>query len=158
VQQQVRARVLRWFARAGHLERADARDMARWEHGVGSRWMPRSGSKAKDRPGLERLLRYCARPTFALERLERLREDQLVCRFPRPQSDGRTELRLTPLELIERLTALIPPPRLHRHRYHGVPRRPQSCLRVANQSSNPANLRRFEGRLSGSKFRLAIDR
>jgi hypothetical protein len=29
-------------------------------------------------------------------------------------------LRLTPLELIERLAALIPPPRLHRHRYHGV--------------------------------------
>jgi hypothetical protein len=27
---------------------------------------------------------------------------------------------LTPLELIERLAALIPPPRLHRHRYHGV--------------------------------------
>jgi hypothetical protein len=29
-------------------------------------------------------------------------------------------LRLTPLQLIERLAALIPPPRLHRHRYHGV--------------------------------------
>ena len=29
-------------------------------------------------------------------------------------------MRLTPLELIERLAALIPPPRLHRHRYHGV--------------------------------------
>jgi hypothetical protein len=29
-------------------------------------------------------------------------------------------LSLTPLELIDRLTALIPPPRLHRHRYHGV--------------------------------------
>jgi hypothetical protein len=39
---------------------------------------------------------------------------------PKPQPDGRTELRLTPLELIERLAALIPPPRIHRHRYHGV--------------------------------------
>ena len=28
VQQQVRARVLRWFARAAHLDPADARDMA----------------------------------------------------------------------------------------------------------------------------------
>ena len=27
---------------------------------------------------------------------------------------------LTPLELIERLAALIPPPRRHRHRYYGV--------------------------------------
>ena len=34
--------------------------------------------------------------------------------------DGRTELRLTPLELIDRLATLIPPPRLHRHHYHGV--------------------------------------
>jgi hypothetical protein len=35
VQPQVRARVLRWFARAGHLEPADARDMAGWNHAGG---------------------------------------------------------------------------------------------------------------------------
>jgi hypothetical protein len=29
-------------------------------------------------------------------------------------------LRLTPLELLERLAHLVPPPRIHRHRYHGV--------------------------------------
>jgi hypothetical protein len=73
-----------------------------------------------DRAGLERLLRYCARAPFALERLEPLGDNQLVYRFPKPQPDGRTELHLTPLELIERLAALIPPPRLHRLRYHGV--------------------------------------
>ena len=39
---------------------------------------------------------------------------------PSLEADGRSALRLTPLELIERLAALIPPPRLHRHRYHGV--------------------------------------
>jgi hypothetical protein len=33
VQQQVRARVLRWFARAGPLDPADARDMAGSRHG-----------------------------------------------------------------------------------------------------------------------------
>jgi len=83
-----------------------------------------------DRAGLERLLRYCARPPFALERLEQLGDNQLVYRFLKPQPDGRTELRLTPLELLDRLAALIPPPRLLRHRYHGVlapnaPQRPQ---------------------------------
>ena len=46
--------------------------------------------------------------------------DALIYRFDQPQPDGRTQLRLTPLQLIERLAALIPPPRLHRHRYHGV--------------------------------------
>src|SRR5450432_596281 len=40
---------------------------------------------------------------------EQLAHDQLVYRFPKPQPDGRTELRLTPVELIERLAALIPP-------------------------------------------------
>jgi hypothetical protein len=36
-------------------------------------------------------------------------------------------VRLTPLELIDRLATLIPPPHLHRHRYHGVlaPNSPQ---------------------------------
>jgi hypothetical protein len=40
------------------------------------------------------------------------------------------QLRLTPLALIERLAALIPPPRIHRHRYHGV----LAPLRVCNGS------------------------
>jgi hypothetical protein len=120
VQQQVRARVLRWFARAGHLDPADARDMAGWHHGGGFSLDASVKIEGPDRSGLERLLRYCARPPFALERLEQLGDDQLVYRFAKPLPDGRTELRLTPLELIERLAALIPPPRIHRHRYHGV--------------------------------------
>ena len=35
VRQQVRTRVLRWFARAGPLDPADVRDMAGWPHGGG---------------------------------------------------------------------------------------------------------------------------
>jgi len=50
--------------------------------------------------------------------------------LPKPQRDGRTQLILTPLELIDHLAALIPPPRLHRHRYHGV-LAPNSPLRSA---------------------------
>ena len=44
-------------------------------------------------------------PPVSLERLEQLAHDQFVYRFPRPPPDGRTELRLTPLELIDRLAA-----------------------------------------------------
>jgi hypothetical protein len=85
------------------------------------------------------LLRYCARPPFALERLEQLTDDQLLSRFPKSQPDGRTELGLTPLELLERLAALIPPPHLHRHRYHGVlaPNSPQRA-QVSALARQPA--------------------
>ena len=38
----------------------------------------------------------------------------------RPWSDGTTHLLLSPEELIEKLAALVPPPRLNLVRYHGV--------------------------------------
>ncbi len=88
------------------------------------------GIAGQDRAGLERLLRYCARPPFALERLEQVNEHQIIYQLPKPRRDGRTVLMLTPLELIDHLAALIPPPRLHRHRYHGV-LAPNSPLRAA---------------------------
>ncbi len=74
---------------------------------------------------LERLLRYCARPPFALERLEATGYgapggEHIVYRLPHPAPDGTTALSLTPLEFLERLALLIHPPRIHRHRYDGV--------------------------------------
>ena len=44
---------------------------------------------------------------------------------------------LTPLELIQRLAALIPPPHTHRHRYHGV-LAPNATLRAAVTALAPA--------------------
>ena len=84
--------------------------------------MPRCASNALSAPGWSaccatarvRPWRWSASSSSATTS-----HDQLVYRFPKPQPDGRTELRLSPLELLERLAALIPPPRLHRHRYHG---------------------------------------
>jgi hypothetical protein len=66
---------LRWFARAGHLDPADAGDMAGWAHGGGFSLDASVRIEGQDRPGLERLLRSCARPAFALERLEQLGHD-----------------------------------------------------------------------------------
>ena len=85
--------------------------------------------EASDRAGLERLLRYCARPPFGGQRL--------LYRLPKPRRDGCTALTLTPLELIQRLAALIPPPRAHRHRYHGV-LAPNAPLRAAVTALAPA--------------------
>jgi hypothetical protein len=49
---------------------------------------------------------------------------------PRVRGAKTDELHLTPLELIERIAALVPPPRTHRHRYFGV-LAPNSPLRCA---------------------------
>jgi hypothetical protein len=37
-----------------------------------------------------------------------------------PWADGTTALLLSPQELLEKLSALVPPPRLHLIRYHGA--------------------------------------
>jgi hypothetical protein len=65
---------------------------------------------ALDRRGLERLCRYGLRSSFALSRLTVKEDGTLRYRLKRPWPDGRTELRLEPLELMRRLALLIPPP------------------------------------------------
>jgi len=62
---------------------------------------------ARDRAGLERLLSDCARPPFALERLDRIDDQRVVYRLPHPKPDGTEVLSLTPLELIDRLAAQL---------------------------------------------------
>ncbi len=110
--------------------------------------------EAHDRAALERLLRHEARPPFAMDRL-RKEGAALVYRCAKqrsePGSDKRgakfDELHLTPLELIARIAALVPPPRTHRHRYFGV-LAPNSPLRVAvtalaqppTRQTEPANM------------------
>ena len=45
---------------------------------------------------------------------------RLTFRLKTPWSDGTTHLLLSPLELIEKLAALVPPRRLNLVRYHGI--------------------------------------
>ena len=104
--------------------------MMGWEHGGGFSLDASVCISGTDRAGLERLLRYCARPPFALEHLHPLDADHLVYRNPKPRSDSPRDLVLTPLELIDKIAALIPPPLAHRHRYYGV-LAPNSPMRAA---------------------------
>jgi hypothetical protein len=71
----------------------------------------------------------CNHLPFALERPERVGDDELIHRLPKAQADGGMQLRLTPGELIERLAALTLPARIDRHRYHGEPT-PNAPLRA----------------------------
>ena len=139
--EQVRVRVLRWFARSGLIECQDIRELlARENSGFSLDASVRFA--AQDRAGLERLLRYCARPPFALEHLELVDAQRVIYRLPRPQRNGTTAMSLTPLELIDHLADLIPPPRLHRHRYDGVlaPNSPLRAAAIAYGRDSPENL------------------
>ena len=60
----VRRRVLAAYCRHGVQSAEDAQDMAAWDHGGGFSVDASVGIAANDRPALERLLRYCARPCW----------------------------------------------------------------------------------------------
>ena len=59
------------------------------------------------------------RPPFALQRLSQGEDGRLVYRMKRPRA-GSLFLVLTPDELLARIATLVPPPRVHGLRYHGV--------------------------------------
>ncbi|MCC7075345.1 MAG: transposase, partial [Deltaproteobacteria bacterium] len=93
---------------------------------------------ANDRRGLEQLCRYGARGTIALSRLSELPNGRYAYRMKRPLPalhgrpgeraklaaiggcDGRTQLVLDGVGLLKKLAPLIPPPRFHLLRFHGV--------------------------------------
>jgi hypothetical protein len=143
--ERVRRRVIRWFRMQRLLDAAAAADMLAWENsGFSVDASVRITLLDRDVPSyfqsLEHLLRYCARPPFALERLSVIRgPDGRIIRIryvlprhkaanwvgpgrsrksTRPGASGVVEL--SPFEFLDRLADLVPPPRKHRHRYHGV--------------------------------------
>jgi hypothetical protein len=75
---------------------------------------------ARDRRRLERLCCYVARPPLANERLEELPDGRLALRLKTRWRDGTSHILMERSELIERLVPLIPPPRAHQVRYHGI--------------------------------------
>lgn len=104
---------------------------------------------ARDRKRLERLCRYAARGPIASERLSFTPDGNIVYRLRRRWQDGTSHLVFTPRQLIQRLIALVPPPRFNLTRFHGV-LAPASKLRpavvpepTAQQTSSMKQLRLF---------------
>ena len=60
------------------------------------------------------------RPPLARSRFERNDDGSVTVGLKRVFADGTGELRLSPLELTERLCALVPPPYKNQVLYHGV--------------------------------------
>lgn len=144
-------------------DRIDAEDLEDWVQG------PRCASvggvslhanvaiAARDRHRLERLCRYVARPPVATGRLSKLADGRLLYQLKRRWRDGTTAILFTPDELIEKLAALVPPPRIHTVRYHGVlgPRAtkrraivPASCAAAATGDTRAASKGRLYAKRS----------
>lgn len=75
---------------------------------------------AYQRERLEELVRYCARPPLADDRLEKCEDGHYLLRLKTPYRDGTTHLCFEPLELMERLAAQIPKPRANLVLYAGI--------------------------------------
>lgn len=73
-----------------------------------------------ERKKLEKLARYIARPPIAQDRLRLNDLGQVVYELKKPYSDGTSHIVMSPLELLEKITAIIPRPRVHLTRFHGV--------------------------------------
>ena len=129
-------RITNIFVRRGFLDKAEGEALRNATHDGGFSLDANVRIEANDRQGLERLLRYCApkevplgcapkevplgcaRPAFAQERLRQIDPAYLVYASNKPGPGGKVSVLLTPHQLLDRLAALIPPPRRHRHRYY----------------------------------------
>ena len=76
--------------------------------------------RADGRQPLEKLLRYCARPPIAEERLKELPDGRIALRLKTPWHDGTTHVVFEPLDFVAKLAALVPRPRKNLVLYHGV--------------------------------------
>jgi hypothetical protein len=74
----------------------------------------------RDRKQLARLCRYILRPPVSQERLSRRPDGLLELTLKKVWKDGTRALVLTPDDLLVRLCAAVPPPRMHLLRYFGV--------------------------------------
>ncbi len=75
---------------------------------------------AGDRSGLEHLARYVLRPPVAQDALEITRTGNILLTLRRAWGDGTRAVLFEPHELIEKLAALVPRPRINLLLYHGV--------------------------------------
>jgi len=69
---------------------------------------------------LEHLCRYVSRPAICDDRLMAIADGRIMYRLRRPFRDGTVAIMFQPVEFVEKLAALVPRPRVHLTRYHGI--------------------------------------
>ena len=111
--------------------------------------------EADDREGLEQLCSYVTRPPLAGGSLDKVADDKYLFKLKSSWSDGTSYIILSGHELLEKLAAIVPPPRAHTTRYHGL-LAPNSKLRAMvvpaeNSGKTPSEERKKAG---STKYRL----
>jgi hypothetical protein len=103
----------------------------------------------RDRRQLERLCRYITRPPLALERLSRRADGRLELALKSTWKDGTRAIVLEPHDLLVRLCAAVPPPRMHLLRFFGILSSITRCAAKSRhpQSQSPASSRRRRPRV-----------
>ena len=125
--------------------------------------------EAHDRKRLEQSCRYITRPALSDERVQLNAAGQVELELKTPWRDGTTHLVMSPLEFMQRLAALVPRPRLHLIRFHGVlapnaklrplvvPQRPPADEELATETVTAAEcdveqVRALPGRISWARL------
>ena len=95
------------------------------------------------------------RPPLAAGSLEKVADDKYLFKLKSQWSDGTSYIILSGHELLEKLAAIVPPPRAHTTRYHGL-LAPHSKLRAQivpaeNNGNTPSEERKKTG---STKYRL----
>jgi hypothetical protein len=103
----------------GHDEEFDERK-SKWAANVAG-FSVHAGTHvaADNRVGLEKLVRYCARPSVSLERLSRLEDGRFAYRMKHPVGT-KTHRLMDGMELMARLASLVAPPRYPLVRFFGA--------------------------------------
>ena len=108
-QERIQKRVLRYFCRRGFFDKEELEKMLSYENS-GFSLDAKVKIDAWDKDGLERLIRYCARPAFKSENI-RLNGPWVHYRLPKQCHTGKTFVQLEPVEFIDRISHFIPYPR-----------------------------------------------
>ena len=77
-------------------------------------------AEAHESEKLERLCRYIARPAISEKRLSLSPQGRVRYQLKTPWRNGTTHVEFEPIEFMAKLAALVPPPRAHLTRLHGV--------------------------------------
>jgi hypothetical protein len=107
-QDAIQKRVLSYFCRRKFFDKDEMKKMLSYETS-GFSLNASVKVEAWDKDGLERLIRYCARPPFKSENI-RFNGPWINYRLPKPCHTGKTFVQMDPLEFIERISHFIPYP------------------------------------------------